>query len=308
MKIADLHCDLLAYLQVDPKRTPYDPVARSSAIQMKEGGVVFQTLAIYTKTRKGSVQCASEQFEIYKTLPTLCPGAFGKGGVEIPVALENASGVCEEEEPFEKGLERLEKMAPLLYISMTWNDENRFGGGNLSTVGLKPDGQRLLEWMNGKNIAIDFSHTSDALAQDTLNFLDKKNLKIRPIASHSNFRKISDVSRNLPDEIAKEIVKRGGVIGLNFVRRFIGSECPKDFVQQIEHAASLGLLDNFCFGADFFDDREIPKELDYLRPTFFEGLDNSSCYPKLLEMLRKNFSDEILEKIAYKNLWRFLGR
>lgn len=308
MKIADLHCDLLAYLQGDSKRTPYDPEARCSAAQLKEGGVMFQALAIFTKTGKGSAKCAGEQFEIYKTLPALYPAAFGKGRIEVPVALENASGVCEEDEPLDLAFKRLEKMLPLLYISLTWNDENRFGGGNMSTVGLKKDGQRLLEWMAEKNASIDFSHTSDALAHDIFNYIDKKGLKLRTIASHSNFRQVTDMPRNLPDDIAKEIGKRGGVIGLNFVRKFIGLESPKDFIRQVEHAAKLDLLDHFSFGADFFDDQDTPPELHYLRPMFHPGFDNASCYPKLLEALRKNFSDEILEKIAYKNLWRFLGR
>ena len=56
-------------------------------------------------------------------------------------AIENASGFCEEQEPLEDGLRRFERLVaeagPLAYVSLTWNDENRFGGGNKASAGLK---------------------------------------------------------------------------------------------------------------------------------------------------------------------------
>jgi microsomal dipeptidase-like Zn-dependent dipeptidase len=271
-------------------------------MQMKQGGVVFQALAIFTITRKGSVRIAREQYEIYTQLQGNFPAAFGPSRIEILPALENASGICEEDELLEEGFRRLEKMLPLLYISMTWNDENRFGGGNASSIGLKPDGEKLLQWMSEKNIAIDLSHTSDALAKDILNYIEKKNLKVRVIASHSNFRAVSDFPRNLPDEIAQEIGKRKGLIGLNFVHRFMGNGLPSDFLRQIEQASKLGLMDNLCLGADFFDDREVSP-----RP-YHADFGNSSCYPRFFQCVGEKFPADSLEKIGYKNIWRFLGR
>ena len=73
-----------------------------------------------------------------------------------------------------------------------WNQENRFGGGNASDVGLKREGELFLEYLGGKGVAIDLAHPSDALAHDILNYIDKKSLKVTPIASHSNFRVIKD--------------------------------------------------------------------------------------------------------------------
>jgi len=46
----------------------------------------------------------------------------------------------------------------------------------------------------------------------------------------------------LPDELTKELIKRGAVIGLNFVRHFIGDN-PEDFLEHIEHAFKLGAED-----------------------------------------------------------------
>ncbi len=71
---------------------------------------------------------------------------------------------------------------------MTHHGENRFGGGNSTGIGLKKDGEALLEYISEKKIAIDLSHTSDALAGDILNYIVKNKLGLSVLASHSNFR------------------------------------------------------------------------------------------------------------------------
>jgi len=131
-------------------------------------------------------------------------------------------------------------------------------------------------------------------------------LDIVPIASHSNFRAVADHPRNLPDGIAQEIGRRGGVIGLNFVRGFVGKTGPDDFIRQAEHADKLGLLDHWCFGADFFDDEEISPQLAYLKPFFYAGFDDASCYPRLIELLLKRFPRDTVEKIAFRTLSQFI--
>lgn len=306
MQIADFHCDLLSFLAEDKSRTAHDPASRASIPLLKAGGVNLQTLAIFTKTGEASVREGGKQAEVFFELSKKYP-VFGSE-IKTIVSIENASGFCDEKEPLQKGLERLEgwfeKAGRIAYISLTWNDENRFGGGNATTVGSKKEGLELLKWMSGKKIAIDLSHTSDRLAEDILKAIES--LDVIPIASHSNFRKVSDHPRNLPDHLAKEIGARGGLIGLNFVRVFLGSRGPEDFIRQVEHADKLGLLDHFCLGADFFADHVLPPELHYLMPMFNPGFDNASCYPKLIALLEKHLPHAIVEKISYKNLTEFL--
>ena len=83
-------------------------------------------------------------------------------------------------------------------------------------------------------------------------------------------------------------------------------QSPEDFIRQVEHADKLGLLDHFCFGADFFADHIMPPELHYLMPMFNAGFDNASCYPKVIGLLEKHLPHAIVEKIAYQNLTEFL--
>jgi membrane dipeptidase len=299
--IIDLHCDLLLYLAEKEGRSFDAPEARCSFPQLQKGGVDLQVLAIYTATKKGSYARACRQIKKFRTLKT----PFCK----FIAAVENASGLLEEEEDSALLPSRLKALqndvGSPLYISLTWNSENRFAGGNETHVGLKEDGKALLEEMSGRQIAIDLSHTSDETAVDIFNTIDKKNLKITPIASHSNFRSITNAPRNLPDEMALEIVKRGGVIGLNCVRKFVGEDFKSDFVRMILHARRLGILDHLCFGADFFYDGDSPNR-DPLAPFFHEEFGNSSCYPKLLDLLKEKFSDFEIQGIANRNALQFL--
>ena len=321
--IADLHCDLLSYLAQDEKRSPCNGEVRCSLPQLKKGNVIYQTLAIFTETGPHSVVSAEKQFSLFSTLPQLYRDelthltelkiAEFNGHVQIAAAIENASGLCSKTEPLENCFDRFDQYrkiaGPIVYISLTWNHENRFGGGNLSPVGLKRDGELLLDYLDGKGIAIDLSHTSDALASAIFSYIDKKGLRLIPIASHSNFRAISNHPRNLSDEIAREILRRGGVIGLNFFKPFIGNNCPTDFMRQVDHARSLGALDQYCMGADFFYDGALSSSLAiYPYPFYYEPFGNAGCYLDLINYLTEGFTLQEIEKIAYSNLTHFFER
>lgn len=304
MKICDLHCDLLAFLAEGGSLT--DERVRCSLPQLQRGKVAFQALAIFTETKKGSVQKGAKQFAAYDKLLqldsfTAWEGEFVGQKIAVAPAIENLSGLLEEDEPFECLFER---MRPALYVSLTWNTENRFGGGNASSVGLKREGELFLDYLDGKKIAIDLSHTSDFLASDILEYIDKKGLKITPIASHSNLRAICNDARNLPDEFAIEIIKRGGVIGFNLVRKFIGEKPPRGFMAHVEHLAHLGGARHHCLGADFFFEGTVSPALHHLLPFYYKGFGDADCYERLLEPL----GEEAKKNIAHGNFQAFTER
>ena len=230
--------------------------------------------------------------------------------VHFILAIENGSGILDEKEPFDLLFERLDLFqeygGPLLYVSLTWKTENRFGGGDDTKIGLKREGEVFLELLSEKNISIDLSHTSDALADDILNYIHKKNLRLLPIASHSNFRGVLDCPRNLPDSIAEEIIALGGIIGINFVRRFVGNQ-GSDFLNHIRHGIELGGEKALCLGADFFGGLTLPK-LEPLHPNFQTEYNDSSCYQRFLELLETEFSKEQVKGIAHENMEIFLKK
>lgn len=317
--IVDLHCDLLFYLAGHSKRTPYETVSRCSIPQLKQGNVKLQTLAVYTQTEFHSVQNGLSQIHIYQSLAKLFPNeifhfssesSLSSSGILTLFAFENASGFCGEGERFQEGIDRLNQIirsiSKPLYISMTWNSENRFGGGAESKVGLKEDGKRLLNELHGKKIAIDLSHASDALAYETIDYIEGQCLDISLIASHSNARIITSVPRNLPDDIAKEIFRRNGIVGLNLYHSFIG-ESEEFILKHLVHWLELGGEKNICFGADFFYEADLPSFFPG-KVAFFKNYQDASCYHLLLKFIQKElkFSNELLEKLAYRNAWDFV--
>lgn len=325
--IADLHCDLLWFLSLDSSRTPFDLSVRCAVPQLLKGNVSIQVLPIYAETHPESVISGMAQAEIYRQLPKKYPDAFEhfhheeqleekqKKRILLLPAIENASAVCDENENLDKALERLtqlqRRIGKLLYVSLTWNTENRFGGGTLTRSGLKDDGKRLIDYLHQKGIAIDFSHTSDHLAYDMLNYFDKQGIAPVVMASHSNLRKIANFPRNLPDDLAKEIIKRNGVIGLNFIRFLVGKESINHFSDQLAHVLSLGGSSHVCLGADFFCTEDM-SPANYKPPTelFFENVENASQYENVIGIWRKNLGlgEELLKDICRENFVRFIKR
>jgi membrane dipeptidase len=321
--IIDIHCDLLSYLQDAINPDPFKKdVIGCSFPSLKEGNVRLQVMAIYTSTGKGSTELAIKQSLNFKKMltnhgdhiisgnePDLFNTISSSPKLGILAAIENASGFCEENEPLENGFKKLENIISntkgILYIGLTHHGENRFGGGNSTKVGLKEDGKALLNYIAGKKIAIDFSHTSDVLAYEMLDYLSKFNLNIPVIASHSNFRQIFNHPRNLPDEIAKEIIKRKGLIGINFLRAFLNDNNPNAIYDHILYGINMG-AHSICFGADYFYTDSHPDQSR--KPFFFKEHESASCYPSILKGLSGKVSPEIVEGISNKNVTDFIKR
>jgi microsomal dipeptidase-like Zn-dependent dipeptidase len=238
-----------------------------------------------------------------------------EGPISVSLVLENAHGICEESQDIQLGISHLErilsKLKNILYISLTWNLENRLGGGCGSTVGLKEDGKRLLEWMHKKRIAVDLSHASDFLIDDIFNFLEKKSLDIPVLASHSNMRSVTQVDRNLPDLFVQEIIRRKGLIGLNFFAPFIGFHAHQ-IAEHVSHLFSLGGKKQLCFGGDFFrlEDFFNIQEKYGIKEGFFSEFSNASCYPHALSLLQEtlSLSEKDVQAIACGNFENYVQR
>ena len=321
--IIDLHSDLLSFLVEQPGRNVDDPLSRCSYPQMKEGGVKLQTLALFSKVGPSSILQGEKQVKAFQELLTHSSFALATckmaplPPIHLIAACENASVFALEDEPLELSLARLKKLQEtvhhLFYISLTWDGENRFGGGVGANVGLKQDGKVLLEFLSGRKIAVDLSHTSDALAAEIIEFIDKAGLRIPLLASHSNFRSVHPMLRNLPDLIVREIIQRKGIIGLNLFAPFIHKSDPKRVADHVQYALSLGGGEALCFGADFFCDNDASGWLIQKysgAPLFFDTYASASCYPALLSFLTKEcaLSDKSTRDIANGNALRFLER
>ncbi len=325
--IIDLHCDLLSHLAKEAHRLPgalEDVESRCSLSALRKGNVKLQTMAIFTETSPNSLRQGMAQANVFKELKNISHGAFTYVKTKqqldelaahtigaIP-AIENASSLCDEREDLEIALKRLStiqhKIGKFAYVTLTWNTENRFGGGAATSIGLKPDGRRLIDYLAEHSIAIDFSHTSDPLAFEIFNYLDKANLKVPLLDSHSNMRKIHPHFRNLSDEIAKEILHRGGIIGMSFIKTFIGEEGMHRFTHHLAHLFALGGMKQVCFGADFFNENDLSTAFKSPSGSFYKDFGDASCYPSLLQICKSHLflSEDVLCDIAWNNVLSFL--
>ncbi|MBM3933099.1 MAG: peptidase M19 [SAR202 cluster bacterium] len=82
------------------------------------------------------------------------------------------------------------------------------GTGTGTDGGLTPDAKPLLKNMEKLGMILDVTHTSDASVRQEFEKFDGPAL-----ASHQNCRAIVPGERQQPDDILKEVIRRGGVIG-----------------------------------------------------------------------------------------------
>ncbi|MEG0037374.1 MAG: membrane dipeptidase [Victivallaceae bacterium] len=311
MALVDLHCDLLS--------SPQEPLfsnqgvrsgIRCSPEQIRKGRICFQICAVFSETKKGSYKESFIQHELFRKLPEKTCGRMeifdGSQQLSfertlIKESIENASCLLEEDEPLDLLEDRLKFFLSnngLAYVGLVWNSANRFGGGTLTKQGLTSDGKYLLDLLNHYRIPVDLSHACDSLVDDVLDYLNNKATRIQPLASHSNFREIVRVKRNLLTHHAKEIVRQGGVLGLNFVKRFLGKTFESGLFAHMDFAIQNDFISSICIGSDFFF--SFPSE-----DKFFEDCNNSSHLinlDKLLTGSYGNFRDSVLSKTAFEFL------
>ncbi len=123
-------------------------------------------------------------------------------------------------------------------FSLVWNGENELAGGVQSEIGLTELGREAVKELEKNRIIIDVSHLN------TLGFWDLCEIAERPfIASHSNCFEVCPHKRNLDDLQIQEIIRRKGLIGINFFPIFINGESDASFQEirrHIRHILSLG--------------------------------------------------------------------
>jgi membrane dipeptidase len=108
------------------------------------------------------------------------------------------------------------------YMTLTWNNTNNWadaGRGEKKHNGLSDFGREVVREMNRLGMMVDVSHVSDETMSDALDVS-----KAPIIASHSSARALSDVSRNIPDDLLKRIAKNGGVVQVNFYSVFVDAK------------------------------------------------------------------------------------
>jgi membrane dipeptidase len=102
------------------------------------------------------------------------------------------------------------------FRSNDWADSST---GKQEHNGLTDFGKQVVREMNRIGMIVDISHVSDKAFYDVLQVTTKP-----VIASHSSCRSMSNVPRNMTDEMLQALGKNGGVVGVNFGSDFLNEQ------------------------------------------------------------------------------------
>jgi membrane dipeptidase len=99
--------------------------------------------------------------------------------------------------------------------------------------GLEPFGKDVVREMNRLGMLVDVSHVSDKT------FYDAIAVSTKPvILSHSSCRALSDVPRNVTDDMLRALAKNGGVMGINFGEGFINYKDAQALLSAVAGAST----------------------------------------------------------------------
>ncbi len=265
--------------------------------------------------------------------PEMIESNFVKGLISLPMGMENGAPIAKLEDVryfYDRGIR---------YVTLTHGKDNHISDSSYDTTrtwgGLSPYGIELVREMNKVGIMVDVSHISD---QAFYKVMDISSAPV--IASHSSCRYFTPgFERNMSDEMIKLLGDKGGVIQINFGSAFLDADVNKkwkadreelekilkeanlneedpatkpivdDFkknhpavyatvqrvADHIDHVKNIAGIDHVGIGSDF----------DGVGDSLPTGLKDVSMYPNLIEeLLKRDYTDDDIEKICYKNVWR----
>jgi len=317
----------------------------------REGGLDVAWMSIYTSHEEDEAgkawQIANSQIDHVEALVQRHPDEFALlrspqdvdklragGKVLLPLGMENGAPIGDDLGKLKFFFDR-----GVRYITLAHGGNNRIADSSYQDTGkwggLSPFGEQVVKEMNRLGIIVDISHVSDDTVRDVLRITD-----VPVIASHSGLRHFTpEFNRNMPDDIAKAVAKKGGVIQLAFGTAFLDrkqsaetmerrravAQMEKDGKTQAEieaYAKAFGashpapvlhtdaVLDQIDYAVKLvgIDHVGIGSDFDGVDGELPVELKSVADYPNLVEGLQKRgYKDADIRKILGGNLLRVWG-
>src|SRR5215831_18397142 len=226
--IVDMHADTTQRLvdeNVDLQSRLAD--GHLDAVRAREGGLDAQFFSIWVDPDlfggAGAMKRADMQIEAVRNLTAKHPEAWELATTAEDVRRIAASGKIAALMGLEGGYaidNKLENVGRyyqmgVRYMSGAWSVSTDWAGSSGDEIGktrgLTDFGKQVIREMNRLGMMVDVSHLSDKA------FWDIVNTSTKPvIATHSACRAITNVPRNLTDEMIVAIAKTGGVVNVIF--------------------------------------------------------------------------------------------
>ncbi|MGI6209883.1 MAG: dipeptidase [Anaerolineae bacterium] len=305
--VIDAHCDSIFV----PFGTRRDLAERGSfghvdVPRLLEGGVTGQFMALLVNDEHHGAARALEGLDIFYDTCARCPDlvlattaadirtAKAQGRVAALLALESSDAL-------EGQLSSLRMFYRLgiRSISLTHNVRNRAADGILEAGtggGLSEFGRQVVQEAERLGMLLDISHLSPAGVKDVFA------LSRAPIiASHSNAYGVWPNPRNLTDAQLEGLARRGGVVCITYVDKFLTDDEPtlEHVLDHIEYVVRL-------IGAEYVG---IGSDYDGFTGPHPQGLGDVTCLPSLTAgLLARGLSPEQVRAILGGNLLRVIGQ
>ena len=227
------------------------------------------------------------------------------------------------------------------YMTLTHSNTNNWAdsSGDINNAnvkhhnGLTDFGREVVKEMNRIGMMVDISHVADKTFWDVIEVSQAP-----VIASHSSARQLTDIPRNMTDDMLRAVGKKGGVVMINFGSSFVNTkyvrpspelqaqldEARRTFagdpdrmrqeiakltgprprvtldmlIDHIAHVAKVAGIDNVGLGSDF----------DGVGGNLPEGMEDISKLPAITyELLKRGFSESDVKKILGENFLRTMS-
>lgn len=197
--------------------------------------------------------------------------------------------------PLEGNLENINRLYNEGYRMMGLQHffDNELGGSlhGVKKGGLTEFGTQAVRKMRDMNIIIDVAHSSNQVVRDVLALSDDPIIISHGgVASHCP----RTANRNLPDDLLKEIGRRGGLIGIGYFSGAICDISPAGIADTIIAAINIMGPNAVALGSDF--DGSVKTTLD-----------TSEVAIITQELLKRGLDEQIIRKVMGENVNRFLA-
>lgn len=285
MNVFDLHCDTATELyrrnlSFDNSKTH---INRSSV----EGHNLTQCFAVFFNDKREN---PSAMDFFHRVTEQVFPQLHREGLTPI-LTLEGAGVLAKNPRWIDEIAAKSCRMAGLV-----WNGTNPLATGAMTDDNalLTPLGREAVRELTTRGITLDVSHLSAKGTEEILMLISDP-----IVASHSNSKTILHHPRNLSDEVAKELFRRKGLVGLNLYPEFLAENevGMDDVLRHAEHFLSLGGETGLALGCDLGGIDRLPQ-----------GMKDFSSLPLLHQRFTNAFGSEIADGIFYNNASRFFAR
>lgn len=307
MYVVDSHCDSIQQVAArnHPLVNPYNFSQKYKQLQMcamfcswpnETPSECYKRATRYMGLFSVAMDNESDNIVKVKTYADV-EKAFAENKHAALLAIEGGTGIMGDPQIFREFYNFGVRVFGLAWLHNDLAKSNRLAEGEEDT-GLSPLGREIITLGNELGMIFDVSHLSDKAFWDVIEIAEKP-----VIATHSNFRDVCPHSRNLTKDMAKALIDKGGVVGLNFYPKFI-SENPEEHTiaglfKHLDYCLENFGENNIGFGGDIDGTSgHFPRDLDLTR----------SIHDQLIEFLQTHYSESIVEKVAGDNYLNFLKK